>query len=151
VIGTRILNLGSAPISAQYSLQPDGGAANRLQLVRQELFAGTTEVVADDIVNMKFQIGLDDGTFVTPGAAAIDWDRVRALRVGIVARSNLLEKDQRNSAGQVAPVTPGPIEILPATATLPAVRMNVTGDAQRYRYRVFNTVIPLRNLNWRPA
>jgi type IV pilus assembly protein PilW len=151
VIGTRILNLGPAPTSARYSLQPDGTAANRLQLVRQEHFGGTTEVVADDIVNLKFQIGLDDGTFVTPGAAPIDWDRVRALRVGIVARSNLLEKDQRNSTGQIAPVTSGPIEILPATATLAAVRMNVAGDAQRYRYRVFNTVIPLRNLNWRPA
>ena len=80
---------------------------------------------------------------------------VKAIRVAVVVRSSLLEKDIvtgtcTNSAG----VNNGPCAWNdagdPNAADSPAPMIDLSGDPdwQRYRYRVFETIIPLRNVLW---
>jgi type IV pilus assembly protein PilW len=65
------------------------------------------------------------------------WVRMRAIRLALVARSAQLEKD---------PVT----AVAPSWAASAAAAIDLSSDAawQRYRYKVFETVVPLRNLAW---
>ncbi len=60
--------------------------------------------------------------------------QIRAVRVAIVTRSAQYEK---------SPVTEGPPSMLDGE-----VSMKLTGDAQHYRYRVLETVVPFRNAMW---
>ena len=80
---------------------------------------------------------------------------VKAIRVAVVVRSSLFEKDIvtgtcSNSAG----VNNGPCAWNdagdPNAAANPAPRIDLSADPdwQHYRYRVFETIIPLRNVLW---
>jgi type IV pilus assembly protein PilW len=75
---------------------------------------------------------------------------VKAIRVAVVVRSSLLEKDDvtdvcNNNAG----VNNGPCA-WSDTASNPAPKIDLSADAnwKRYRYRVYETIIPLRNVLW---
>jgi type IV pilus assembly protein PilW len=75
---------------------------------------------------------------------------VKAIRIAVVVRSSLLEKDIvtgtcTNNAG----TNNGPCAWRD-TAANPAPLINLSADTnwQRYRYRVFETIIPLRNVLW---
>ena len=60
--------------------------------------------------------------------------QIRAVRIAIVTRSAQYEKDA---------VTPGPLLILNDT-----VSMDLIADDQHYRYKVLETIVPLRNALW---
>ena len=87
---------------------------------------------------------------VTPTSNA-DWRQVLAVRIAIVARSAQFEKED---------VTRGnPLWDVGATVTVAGsaacgssrcltLKVDDEPDWQRYRYKVFDTVIPLRNLLW---
>jgi type IV pilus assembly protein PilW len=75
---------------------------------------------------------------------------VKAVRIAVVVRSSLLEKDNvtdvcNNNAG----VNKGPCA-WSDTASNPAPKIDLSADAnwKRYRYRVYETIIPLRNVLW---
>lgn len=85
---------------------------------------------------------------------AEEWSRVVAVRIALVARSATYEKDTVTNA-RPADCTKGP----PTTGNYPVWSpggdntwecLNVDGlaDWQRYRYKVFETVVPLRNMLW---
>jgi type IV pilus assembly protein PilW len=87
---------------------------------------------------------------VTP--TATDWSRVKALRIAIVARSDLAEKPTppsttcnttTTSSGNM-PKWTGP------DTTVPPIAFDLSADPnwQCYRYRVFETTVPLRNSLW---
>jgi type IV pilus assembly protein PilW len=60
------------------------------------------------------------------------------VRVAIVTRSEKYESDV---------VTAGPLGLL--CSPLPcAVSMTLTSDQQHYRYKVLETIVPLRNAVW---
>ena len=110
--------------------------------------------VVSNVVNLKAQFGLDtnnDGTVDTwqpatgnwssvnlPLQPVATWQQIRALRVAIVTRSNKYETDT---------VTPGPLGLLCSPAPC-AVSMTLTADQQHYRYKVLETIVPLRNAMW---
>ncbi|TSA14002.1 MAG: prepilin-type N-terminal cleavage/methylation domain-containing protein [Betaproteobacteria bacterium] len=86
-----------------------------------------------------------------------DFQRMAAVRLAVVARGR--EPDKPNSSG----VCPNTTTALPTVfssqqpsgiATVPIqVNVAVTGDSvdwSCYRYRVFETIVPLRNLGWKP-
>ncbi|WP_332851574.1 PilW family protein [Duganella sp. S19_KUP01_CR8] len=93
-----------------------------------------------------------DGIVGSPG----DFQRVAAVRIAVVARSKNTEKP--NSAGQCSATTVRPTVFAgtaPAGVAAAPVQVNVavTGDSvswQCYRYRVFETIVPIRNAQWRP-
>ena len=110
--------------------------------------------VVSNVVNLKAQFGLDtdnDGDVDTwqaatgtwssanlPLQSAATWQQIRAVRVAIVTRSDKYETDV---------VTPGPLGMLcsPSPCT---VSMTLTTDQQHYRYKVMETIVPLRNAVW---
>lgn len=93
-----------------------------------------------------------DGVAGSPG----DYQRVAAVRIAVVARSK--NTDKPDAAGQCSatPVQPTVFAgSAPAGVAAVPVQVNVAvaGDTvpwQCYRYRVFETIVPIRNSQWRP-
>jgi type IV pilus assembly protein PilW len=80
--------------------------------------------------------------------------RIKALRVAVVARSQLREKEVitgvdmtcNNVSGSNAN---GPCAWRDTTASpAPIIDLSADPDWQRYRYRVYETIVPLRNVMW---
>lgn len=137
------------------------------QLQSRDLTAGTSAVVlSDGIVNMQAQYGVSTtsatqdisswvnatGAWTTPSAT--DQWRVKALRVAVVARSQLREKNAVTGAGVTCTNVSGtngngPCAWRDSTAN-PAPTIDLSGnpDWQYYRYRVYETIVPLRNVMW---
>lgn len=72
-----------------------------------------------------------------------DLRRVRAVRIGLVARSGVLEKDCAT-----APPTPNPIVISWDDGTTMNPDLGADPNWQCYRYKVYQTTISLRNTGW---
>lgn len=109
-----------------------------------------TPVVAG-IVSIQAQYGLSATAnsnqvtqWVEPSAINIssiaDRNRVKAIRIAVVARNSKME------AGNVTTA----ISAWTGSASSPAPTIDLSADAnwQRYRYRVFETIVPLRNVIW---
>ena len=140
----KVYNIGPTFTNKVYSVQNG-------QLVSQALGAAAATPLFDNIVHLQAQYGKDtnnDGTVdvfdeITPASTAA-WAAVLALRIAVVSRSSLYEKDEVSPAtirlwddSAASPTTTGPVWTL-------------TADERHYRYKVFQTVIPLRNMIWRP-
>lgn len=72
------------------------------------------------------------------------WKQVLAVRFALVARSGSREPNV---------VTAGPLQlwpnmVLPTGAVLPALTMSLTDEQTHYRYRVYGSMVPIRNLIW---
>lgn len=131
-----------------------------------------------DIVNIQAQYGIsatvNDNQVVqwvnatgAPWAApaAADRNRIRAIRIAVVARNSKKETGNVTTAcSSTTAAAPTGLCAWDATSALPtplvapfvaspAPTITVANDPdggswQRYRYRVFETIIPLRNLIW---
>ena len=121
-----------------------------------------------EIVNMQAQYGISvsgnsnqvtqwvDATGVwattatTPSLA--DRNRIKAIRIAVVARNGLLERDNVTAAcSSLSTANPtGLCAWDGSEAGSPAPAINLTADAnwRRYRYRVYESIIPLRNVIW---
>jgi type IV pilus assembly protein PilW len=163
--GAQVFNLGR-PVFNLYSIEPVKG--NQLQLESRFSASSSTVVpaytptpfpVVEHIVDLQAQYGKDDGSgggtpddnivdgydTVTP-ANAVEWQRVLSVRIGVLARSE----------HYVRPAAGGNCDATVATptwsgGTFPALGdfTVVTNPARCYGYRVFETVVPLRNMIWR--
>jgi type IV pilus assembly protein PilW len=130
--------------------------------------APQVSAVADNIVHMRALYGLDDGvndgsvtfagTFAagdglidrfvsatTFNAAGTPWQSIIAVRVALVARSALAEKPSAG-LGAACDTTPNP-----PTWSGGAFDLSADPNWQCYRYRVFETTIPLRNWIWKSS
>jgi type IV pilus assembly protein PilW len=135
--------------------------------------------VTDNIVSIKAQYGFDTrtGTAFQPQNGmqvmrwsptmidadangtignAVDYQHVAAVRLAVVARSKAVE---RGAAGATCTTTAEKPQVFKTaspqnvTAVPVTVDVAVAGDPngwQCYRYRVFETVVNLRNAGWRP-
>lgn len=156
--GANLFNLGN-PTWRTYSI-----ASNRLQMseVIASISSGAAAVaLVDDIVDLQAQYGKDDGSVAgttaddgvvdawstTDPTSGTGWQQVIAIRVGLLARSPNY-------------VRPEPGANCDATTTQPTWAggsfaaknfTTVTSEDRCYKYRVFETTIPLRNMIWRPA
>ncbi len=153
-----LFNLGNSPRRNIWTVT-DG----RLRVTNDLLYQDTNGdgvndpvEVADNVVTLQAEYGIDanNNGRVDPGewtttdpATTIAWANVLAVRVGMLVRS-------------------GQFERTPVTATVPSwtggqfVIANLDGSAsgtnptepannwRHYRYRVYETVIPLRNILW---
>lgn len=88
-------------------------------------------------------------TLVTPPRD--DRNRIKAIRVAVVARNGLLEKDVVSTACS-STTAPDPSGVCAWEGNLispaPVVDLSNDPDWQHYRYRVFEIIIPLRNVIW---
>jgi len=143
----RVFNLGQRPSYNIYTVQ------NGQLALQQMLSAPSTAVttIYDSIVQLQAQYGRDtnaDGIIdvfdeFVPASAA-DWATILAVRIGVVSRSGLYEKTE---------VSPATLKLWPDSAVAPTTTgpvWTLTADERHYRYKVFQTVVPIRNMIWRP-
>ena len=118
------------------------------------------------IVNLQAQYGISDSaelnqiTQWVDATTATGWDapsvtvanrnRIKAVRVAVVARNEQFEKEELASSsalcsadGQAA-WTSTDEEDSPA----PTIDLTNIANCQHYRYRVFETIVPFRNVIW---
>ncbi|GAB7127943.1 hypothetical protein JCM19000A_24500 [Silvimonas sp. JCM 19000] len=140
-------------------------------LLQTNLAAGnrTTQepplALADGVVEMHAAYGLDDGsggiTWVAPtgtyaaatmmNGSSTDLLKVKAVRIGLLIRTSLPEKtiDNAKGVGVSATVSSGSVtmfsDLTPKGSPTPTFTRALTTDEQNYRFRVFETTIPVRN------
>jgi type IV pilus assembly protein PilW len=158
----QIYNLGNHTLPRRNIWQISN---NRMLTVTDSLHSTAAADIGEGIVNLQAEYGIDCGATPPnpcPGpygardyvvdrwqaAAPTDWTRVIAVRVGLLARSQQYEKTNVTTAA-------------PAWAGGNFTMTNVDGTAdnspdnpndwRHYRYRVYETTIPLRNLIWGTA
>jgi type IV pilus assembly protein PilW len=142
--GGRLFDFGAAPTVATYAVLAG-------QLTYQNLIADTAATaIADGIVQLQAEYGKDtdgdgdldlwEATMPVPPTAT-DWARVIAMRMAVVARSAQPERPS---------VAGGPCDTTTAAPTWTAGAIDLTADPnwQCFRYRVFETMVPFRNLIW---
>jgi type IV pilus assembly protein PilW len=154
--GSYLLNMGSM-VYRTYSVD----SANNLSVTDLSPTTGgtNTQELFPQIVNLQAMYGKDtnnDGVVdtydtVLPTTNA-GWLQVLAIRVAVVARSGQYEKEE------VTPVAPqwdvgatGTISgttTCNATSKCIALKVDNLTDWKHYRYKVYDTVIPLRNMLW---
>lgn len=154
-IGAQIYSLGK-PQMRIYTV------ANNNLTVRDwgtMLTNGTPTVLVNEIVNLQAEYGKDDGSnggtagdgivdaysTVTPTDAA-GWMSVLSIRMAILARGAY---ERPNPAGTC---TATPAAAMPTWAGgTPIKDPNITpdGDPSCYRYRLFESTVPIRNMVWR--
>jgi type IV pilus assembly protein PilW len=147
-------NLGPRPSRNRYEI------SNGTLTVVSAIASSARETVADGIVQMKAQYGKDNGlsngtvTLTTYAAddGVVDrfdsvsplttsaWAQVLAVRIGVVARSAQPEKP--NGTGACDATTAAP--------TWAGGTFDLSADPswQCYRYKVFQTTVPIRNMLW---
>jgi type IV pilus assembly protein PilW len=175
---TRLFNLGPGARLPFHTWSVDDGYL-RLRATDMAGASKTAQPVADNIVSLKAQYGFDrrSGTAFEPGKGTVisawsstmldadgdgvtgspgDYGRIVALRLAVVARA---KNPERAASGGACTATPEAPTLFaseqPSGATAQAVEidLDVAGDAVDwtcYRYRVFETIVPLRNAGWRP-
>ena len=132
-----------------------------------DLAAGTAEIIADGVVAIQAQYGVTanaaspdisawvnatGGTWANPTAA--DVARIKAVRVAVIARAALAEREDVTNATcttRGGTVNAGPCAWIDDSVSDPAPAIDLSGlgsDWRRFRYRVYETVIPLRNVIW---
>lgn len=167
--GAMLFNLGSL-IDHVYSL--DANSNLIFSDYNSTTNTSATQSLLPDIVNLQAQYGFDtragtqtDAQVQTWSDTMIDADgngtvgnggdvsRIYAVRIAVVARSALKEKGDTSGVCNITTTTSvnkptwsgGTIDV----SNNPDGSANA--DWQCYRYKTFETVIPLRNLIWRAA
>jgi type IV pilus assembly protein PilW len=176
---TRVFNLGNVhddtnfPASQNVTVPVYNTYAvtnNTLTLSNAFVISGgvpAVNSVADNIVHMRADYGVDDGvndgsvtynTVYAAGDGIVDrfisatpnWSRVIAIRIAVVARSALPEKP---SAGPGAPcdTTTAAPTWSGNTGVTRSFDLSADANWKCYRYRVFETTVPLRNWIWKSS
>lgn len=149
-LNATVLNFGTL---IDFSYQLD--ANNRLEAF--SVVDNTREVVAEGVVALRAQYGYDADqngalaeTEYVNGGTAVVWPRVYAVRVALLVRSQLREKP--NAAGACDITTAAMIQRdapdWAETHFVARVQAITPNDWGCYRYFVYQSVIPLRNLIW---
>ncbi|MCP5249716.1 MAG: PilW family protein [Candidatus Accumulibacter sp.] len=164
VDGGTLFNLGDAPRIRAYAVR--AGNLTVCDYMTANCGAACTAVdgtcsaswipIASNIVSLRAQYGSDTST---PMDGVDTWDqttphqatasqathacllaRASAVRIALVARNSQLDRDQVTAQA-------------PTWAGSGGAAIDLSGRAnwQNYRYKVFETVIPLRNLPWMDA
>lgn len=164
--GASVFNLGR-PLVNTYSI-----SSSSLRLLSMFTASATTVVpgynatpvsLISDIVDLQAQYGKDNGVnngtvtnasytandgivdsydTVTPATAAA-WQQVLSVRIGVLARSQNYEKPE--PAGSACTATTAAPTWDGGTFAVPG------GIPSCYKYRAFETVVPLRNMIWRQS
>ena len=163
----RVFNLGPAPVQSVWAVDTAKHTLTRYNRMAQE--SASAVEVASDVVTLKAQYGVDaDGNGeIASGewtdAAPVDWTRVLAVRFAVLVRSRQYER--ATASGTPTPVTAAApvwaagafvMKNVDGTSDSGSSVTNITGDEavnnwRNYRYRVYESVVPLRNMIWGTA
>src|SRR5699024_3426191 len=93
----------------------------------------------------------------TKAGSAGDYEHIAALRIAVVARSKTRARPNAAGASSATVVLPTvfasaePFHVPPAPIHVDVAAAGDRADSRRYRYRVFETIVPLKNASWRPS
>ena len=165
-----LFNLGSSPRIQAYAVRAGNLSscdylANNCGDATKNSDTAVWVPMASNVVALRGQYGRDTSAPMdaivdlydqTTPATACAWSRVSALRVGLVARSALFEKTAvtGTASGLVPPPAwagseadnPAGSQALPFDMSLASIAASQSW--QNYRYKVFETTIPQRNMAW---
>ena len=167
---STLYNLGQTPKILAYAIR-NGNLTLCDYMTSDCGAAGNTDnatiwaPIASNIVSLRAQYGRDTTILAAPATVTMDgivdvydqttptlqtaanvapapttgcgWARISAIRLVLVARSGQYEKDPVTAA---APAWLG-------TATTP-IDLSANTDWAHYRYKIFQTVVPVRNIAW---
>ncbi|WP_418316771.1 PilW family protein [Piscinibacter sakaiensis] len=162
-----LINLGQSYIDRSYSVVK--GNLVMTDFNRASSGTPTAVEIFPQVVNLRALYGKD--TSATPDGSidvyddvqpttADGWARVIAIRIAIVVRSNQYESDEVTTAepewdlGTAPAVTAAGAKNC-GSGSGKCITLKVDGDLsakdewKHYRYKVYDTVIPLRNVVWR--
>jgi type IV pilus assembly protein PilW len=158
--GALVFNLGQ-PVGRRFAISEKGHLT-----ATDFLTAGAEQTISPDVIDMQAEYGWDDGSnggtvedrivdrysTVSP-ANRSQWKQILALRVAVLARSGKQERATTVGGEEVCNATTEasfPRWGEDRANTFPMLPREWDGSAPFcYRYRVFETVIPLRNVIWR--
>jgi type IV pilus assembly protein PilW len=168
---TRIFNLGAHPVWKTFSIKYDNMDPTinlgKLQVTDQFLYytkGVPSQDLMDGIVDLQAQYGKDTNADGVPDTwtkvlsrlgpttnhDATDIMQIIAVRLAVLARSEHYEKPS-TPGGACEATTAANRPTWGGTANLPFPTFDAPGALPScYKYRVFETVVPLRNMIWRP-
>lgn len=167
--GAKLFNLGPLPMNFAYAVR------NNQLTVCDQFNTDCTQAanfipIASDIVSLRAVYGkdklLNDGTVdtwdrVTPANGA-EWLQTIAGAIVVIARSPLKEKADADGVCRITTNANEPANISWLGQDVAASAANVLGgpgmvdisasdpEWQCYRYKLFQTIVPFRNLIWKP-
>lgn len=163
-VGDAIINLGNLS-DRTYFIDPDDKRTLQVSIYTLRTASSAIADLYPNIVQLQAVYGKDtdadevvDAWNNTTPATSAEWRQIRAIRVALVARGQTRESGTVTLDGAAAASTCASTDPHPAAVcwkpnpTGNGVKIDVsTGNAewQRYRYRVVETTIPLRNVIWR--
>ncbi len=129
-------------------------ANRRILTVTDDIHSSGAAEIGEGIINLQAEYGLD--TTATRDylvdtwqvAAPADWTRVIAIRFALLSRSQQFEKDV---VTPVAPSWEGGNFTMRDLNGATAAGDDTPNDWRHYRYRVYQTTVPLRNMIWGTA
>lgn len=154
-IGDVVVNMGNFVHRRYQVLCERLTEVNPTLTVAPYTCANTTPLV-DQIIDLQAQYGIAPagsmqitqwcnatatsvcGNWSNPGAS--DVSRIRAVRIAIVARSVQFEKEQVSAANLTLWEAGDAGDPPPSRA--------LSDDERHYRYKVFTTIVPIRNVIW---
>ncbi|WP_137174274.1 PilW family protein [Massilia sp. HP4] len=176
---SRIFNLGRESGLSFHTWLVESGVL-RLRATNLGANGGAAHAVADNIVSLKAQYGFDmrgaadfdpergmqvggwssamvdaDGDGIEGGAG--DYQRIAALRIAVVARAKTPERPGTDGVCTAQPAvikvfgSEQPQGVDPVEVELDVRVKDDPVDWRCYRYRTFETIVPMRNTGWRPT
>ncbi|MEO8132865.1 MAG: PilW family protein [Betaproteobacteria bacterium] len=160
-----VVNMGGFTRN-QYSISMNATTREgELQVLDLTTTAAAPLSIATGIVNLQVQYGVSatattqeinnwvnpTGSWAPASISIADIGRVKAIRVAVVARSS--QSERTNVSGTcttpTGTVNNGPCAWNDAgTTAAPAIDLSADPNWQQYRYRVYETIVPLRNVMW---
>ncbi|MDO9005178.1 MAG: PilW family protein [Aquabacterium sp.] len=169
--GSMLLDLGANPVRRRYSVNTDNWTLQAQELLTATGI-GAAQEVFPQVVLLKALYGKTAPTggavvtySATPPVTNADWRLVQAIRLVIVARSAQYEREEVTSSSQLiwdlGPLTLEGVsddklgEQSTCNTTNQCVTLDVSASGpanewRHYRYKIFDTVVALRNVMWNP-
>jgi type IV pilus assembly protein PilW len=153
MLGGSLYNLGPAPQVLVYAIRGEQLTVCDYMVNNCGLAANTGNSaiwvpIGEGIVSLRAEYGRDtsapmdavvDEFVQTTPTTACGWMRISALRLAVVARSGQYEKTDVTTDA-IAPRWTG-------SASQP-ITLSARADWRRYRYKTYETTVPLRNMAW---
>jgi len=156
----RLYNLGPAPRRMLWTVNPVTATLNSAD----DIPGNPPVAVAEGVINMKAQFGIDGSDGTPPDGqitdaewtktAPNDWTQVRAVKIALLVRSRNFEKPAASAVDAAylqasAPTWSGGAFVMTnVDGTADTNPVGSPNNWRYYRYRVYEKVIPLRNMVW---